>query len=170
MIATCLISSILMAVAYIAAVIIKDKSLPDSISALVYAIPAGKWRWVWSVWLAAVTLMLAPALTSAAQSNLLVLIADSTIVCLAMTAAVPLLPCYHNKWHYALGISSGVLSQIYVALLCPWWLAAWLVFAALVVWTLTDWKQDAQKRFYGKGVFIAESVCAVTVYGVLCNM
>jgi hypothetical protein len=38
------ILSLLMAVAYIAVVIIKDKKLPDSISALVYALPSGPRR------------------------------------------------------------------------------------------------------------------------------
>lgn len=158
-----LILSLLMAVAYVAAVIIKDRKLPDSISALVYALPAGRWRWLWSAWLALVTLLMAPALTAALTATWWTsLIADATIICLAMTAAMPLLPGYHNRLHTALGILSGVLSQVCVWFVCPWWLFSWLLLVAAWVWTTKD---TARTAFDGKGVFIAECICYLAIIG-----
>ena len=96
--ATMLILSIVMAVVYVAAVIIKDKVLPDSVSALVYALPKGRWRWLWSAWLAVVTLLMAPALmTAMTDSCWTQLLAAATIISLAMTAALPLWPGSHNR-------------------------------------------------------------------------
>lgn len=162
-----LILSLLMAVAYVAAVIIKDRKLPDSISALVYALPVGRWRWLWSAWLALVTLLVAPALTAALTAAWWTsLLSDATIICLAMTAAMPLLPGYRNRLHNALGIASGVLSQVCVAVVCPWWLLLWLLMAAVAVdaWFV----HPSLPRWYDhKGVLLAECICAATVYGSL---
>ena len=166
-----LILSLLMAVAYVAAVIIKDRALPDSISALVYALPAGRWRWLWSAWLALVTLLMAPALTAALTAAWWTsLLADATVICLAMTAALPLLPGYHNRLHNALGILSGILSQVCVWFVCPWWLMLWLLYALLLfamAFPDVRWCNKIVTAFGGKGVLVAEIICSITAYGTL---
>ena len=161
------IASISLAALYMGAVTWKNRELPESISALVYALPAGRWRWLWSAWLALVTLLMAPALTAALSATWRTsLLADATVICLAMTAALPLLPGYHNRLHTALGITSGVLTQACVWLVCPWWLLLWLLMAAVAV---DAWfAHPSLPRWYDhKGVLIAEIICAATVYGSL---
>lgn len=168
---TMLILSIVMAVAYVAAVIIRDKELPDSVSALVYALPKGRWRWLWSAWLALVTLLMAPALTAAmAATWWMSLLADATIICLAMTAAMPLLPGYHNRLHNALGILAGVLTQVCVLFICPWCLMLWLLFVvALVVLAFPDkgWAARITAKISGKGVLLLEVICAWALFAAL---
>lgn len=169
--ATMLILSIVMAVVYVAAVIIKDKALPDSVSALVYALPKGRWRWLWSAWLAVVTLLMAPALTAAmAVTWWTSLLAAATIICLAMTAALPLLPGYHNHLHNVLGILSGVLTQVCVWFICPWWLMLWLLYVVLLlICAFPDWSWAAKivDNTNGKGVFLLEAVSSVALYAAM---
>ena len=168
---TMLILSIVMAVAYVAAVIIRDKTLPDSVSALVYALPKGRWRWLWSAWLALVTLLMATALTAAMSATWwMSLLADATIICLAMTAALPLLPGYHNRLHNALGILSGVLSQVCVWFICPWYLMLWLLFVMLLVlhaFPDVSWAAKVADKTSGKGVFLLEAVCSAALYAAM---
>lgn len=157
-----LLTSILLVALYVGAAIWKQRVLPRSISALVYVLPPGRWRWLWSAWLAVVTLLMAPALTAAlATAWWTSLLADATIVCLAMTAALPLLPGYHNRLHTVLGIAAGVLSQACVVVVGPLLLLLWLPFVAVCIWIATSSKITALD---GKGVLLAEVVCTATVY------
>ena len=156
--------SILLVVSYVGTAILKDKALPDSISALVYILPEGRWRWLWSAWLALVTVFLTPAFVSATATAYGLLAAGATIVCLAMVAAIPLMPGYHNKWHNGIGIAAGVLSQVCVALISPWWLMAWLLWVAVCVRIATSKEKTV---FDGKGMFIAEAVCWLSLTGCL---
>ncbi len=168
---TMLILSIVMAVAYVAAVIIKDRELPDSISVLVYELPE-RWQWLWSAWLAGVTLLMAPALTSAMSAAWWTsLLADATIVCLSMTAAIPLLPGYHNRLHNILGIAAGVLTQVCVWFICPWWLLLWvcglLLLQALCIPGWKSWVAKVMNVISGKGVLLLELICATTFFASL---
>lgn len=166
-----LILSIVMAVAYVAAVIIRDKTLPDSVSALVYALPKGRWRWLWSAWLALVTLLMAPALTAAMSATWwMSLLSDATIICLAMTAALPLLPGYHNRLHNAIGILAGILTQVCVWFICPWYLMLWLLFVILLVlhdFPDVSWAAKVADKTSGKGVFLLEAVCSAALYAAM---
>lgn len=156
--------SILLVVSYVGTAILKEKTLPESISALVYILPEGRWRWLWSAWLALVTVFMTPALVSAMTTAVGLLVAGATIVCLAMVAAIPLLPGYHNKWHYGIGIAAGILSQVCVALVSHWWLMAWILWVAVCVRIATSKEKTI---FDGKGVFIAEAVCWLALTGSL---
>lgn len=161
---TLLIVSILLVALYVGATIWKHKELPESISAMVYDL-SKPWRWVWSVWLATVTVMISPALTAAMPDVWYGIAGHILIVLLAMTAAMPLLPGYHNKAHYICGIAAGIMSQVCVALICPWWLLAW---CALVILPFCD------RKWYVPGlpmwmirskVFILEALCAIPFFG-----
>jgi len=55
--ATMTILSILMVVSFTGIAIWKMNGLPESISAMVYALPDGGWRWLWSAWLALVSIL-----------------------------------------------------------------------------------------------------------------
>lgn len=160
---TMLIVSIHLVALYVGATIWKHKELPESISAMVYDL-SKPWRWIWSVWLATVTVMISPALTAAMPDVWYGIAGHIFIVLLAMTAAMPLLPGYHNKAHYICGIAAGIMSQVCVALICPWWMAVLLVFTLLVV---TDRTNDIHSILYGKTVFLSECACYVSLVGAL---
>ena len=141
-----------------------NAAMPGSLSAMVYLLPAGRWRWLWSAWLAMTTLLMSPALTSAMSATWCSsLLADATIVCLAMTAALPLLPGYHNRLHTALGIAAGLLSQVCVVAICPWFLILWVLMVSVAIdaWIV---RSDVCRWYDQKGVFIAEVICAAAVY------
>lgn len=160
---TLVIISIVLVVLYVGITIYHTKSIPESISAMVFDLKK-PWQWVWSAWLASVTVMISPALTAAMPDVWYGIAGHIFIVLLAMTAAMPLLPGYHNKAHYICGIAAGIMSQICVALICPWWLLVWCIFPAVV---MLKGVYYTSTYFDGKGVFLAEMVCAVTACGSL---
>ena len=162
MITTTLTVSVLLVVLYVGAAIWTKRGLPDSISALVHDLPKG-WKWVWAAWLALVTLTLAPALTDAMPEGWSSLIAYLCIICLAMTAAMPLVPGEHNTAHYALGIASGVLSQLCVVHISPWWLCIWSVMVVLIVDSVTYGLH--KERWYERPiVLIIELLCSLVLF------
>lgn len=163
---TLLIVSILLVALYVGATIWKRKELPESISAMVYDL-SKPWRWVWSVWLATVTVMISPALTEAMPSEWYGIAGHICIVLLAMTAAIPLLPGEHNKAHYVCGISAGIMSQVCVMIICHYWLLTWTLYLILPY---------CDRRWYVPGlpmwmirskVFIVEAFCFVALIGSL---
>ena len=163
-IATLTISALLV-VLYLGAAIWVKRGLPDSISAMVHDLPKG-WKWVWAVWLALVTLTLAPALTTSIQSEWRSLAAYLCIVCLAMTAALPLVPGEHNTAHYTCGIASGVFSQLCVAYISKLWLLVWIVVIVLFIDSVT--LASHKERWYEKpAVLVIECLCTLSVFGAL---
>ncbi len=165
MITTMLIISILLVALYVGAAIWRRKGLPDSISALVHDLPKG-WQWVWAVWLASVTFTLAPKLVSAMPSVEHSLLAYACIICLAMTAAMPLMPGEHNKAHYICGIGSAVLSQLCVVFISPWWMSVWICLVALIVDSVTYGLH--KDRWYEQPfVLVLEVICTAALFGAL---
>lgn len=159
-----LIISILLAVALPAVAIWKTKEVPHSISSLVDLFDGDK-RWLWSVWLCLVTFTLAPSLIESIPESWKV-VGFAMLLCLTITAAMPLFDKEHEKWHDGFGIAAGVLSQICVLLVCPWWLLLWVVMAVLVFSGLAgfnEWKKFCD----GKGLFFTEAACALALYGAL---
>ena len=163
---TLLIISILLVALYVGAAIWRNRELPESISAMVQDL-SKPWRWVWSVWLATITVLISPALTAAMPHEWYGIAGHICIVLLAMTAAIPLLPGEHNKAHYICGISAGIMSQVCVILICPYWLLTWTLFLVLPY---------CDRRWYVPGlpmwlirskVFIVEAFCSVTQIGSL---
>lgn len=146
-----------------------NTALPDSISALVYELPRG-WQWLWIVWMWAVSLLTCIPLVSAMPDDWCIL-AFATLTCLMLCGAMPISDSHVNRRaHNVFGILGGIITQVCVAFISPWWLLAWLLFAAVYAYDLLP-SQDGRiypSRWYdGKGVFLAEMICAVTVSGSL---
>ncbi len=160
---TFLLISALLVVLYLGAATWRLRKLPDSVSALVYDLPK-KWQWVWSAWLALVTALLAPALTEAMPSEWYAIAAHIFIICLAMTAAMPLVPGSHNRAHYGLSIAAGIFSQVCVAIIGPWWLLVWLLFVGIFFYAITGKDKSV---FDGKGVLVIEIICSLSLIGCL---
>jgi hypothetical protein len=88
-----------------------------------------------------------------------------------LCGAMPISDSHVNRRaHNVFGILGGILSQVCVLLQCPLYLLAWLLFAAVYA---CDALPSQNGRIYpsrwydGKGVFLAEMICAVTVFGSL---
>lgn len=142
--------------------IIHTGQIPESISAMVYVLPK-KGMWFWTVWLVVVSVLtFAPAVQLLDTMNVGFL-GFLPMACLAFVAVWPLWDLDHRRWHYALAVAGGILSQICVALINPWWLIAWILWVVIFVWKtkdrpLSEWKWS---------VFLSECICYITLVGSL---
>lgn len=164
---TLLIISLLMAVAYIAAVIIKDKKLPDSISALVYALPS-KWQWVWTLWLWAVNLLMCIPLIDVLP-EIWKFLGFLTLACLGFVGAMPLINEDSKNMHWIFGISGCILSQI-----CVWFidyesLWIWIIFPILFLNNYIFPNNYITRVTKEKSVFIAELLCYISLIVAYCK-
>lgn len=147
---TLILVAVLLAVLYVGIAIWVTKEIPESVSAMVYVLPDGGWRWLWTLWMWAVAFLLAPAMIESIGYDLQ-FIAFLTVANLEFCGALPLFMEEHHKAHNILGTLAGVMSQICVCLICPWWLFLWFAFATVRT----------------KAVFFAELICFVTMTGAL---
>ena len=156
-----LIISILLAVALPAIAIWKTKEIPHSISSLVELFDGNK-KWLWSIWLWLVTFTLAPALIESIPDAWKV-VGFAMLLCLVATGAMPLFDKEHETYHNYFSIAAGVLSQICVLLVCPWFLLLWIVVGVLV-WL--NYKDGGGVRvfFDERATFICEATCMLTTY------
>lgn len=157
---TFLIISALLTLVYVGLAIWHFKKLPHSISAMVYDLPK-KWQWVWTAWLALATTLIAPPLIAAMPPTWFSISANSFIVCLAMVAAMPLIPG-NNEAHEFIAIIAGILSQVCVAIINNYWLLTWLLFIAIFIYSV---KKKGKSIFDGKGVFVTEAICWLSLVG-----
>jgi len=146
-----------------------NEALPDSISALVYELPRG-WQWLWIVWIWSVSLLTCIPLVSAMPDDWRIL-AFATLACLMLCGAMPISDSHVNhRAHNVFGILGGILSQACVLPIGPWWLLVWLAFEAVYGYNLLPSQNGCiyPSRWYdGKGVLLAEMICAVAVFGSL---
>lgn len=141
--------SVIMAVLYVGAAIIIKRQIPESISSMVYILPEGGWRWLWTIWLWSEGFLLIVPLTDALPDEWRI-IAFLTIASLVFCGAMPLFVKEQNKWHNILGVSSGILSQLCVLIINPWYLSIWILMISAL-------------RIKNKIVFIAEAICYITI-------
>ena len=155
-----------LALAVVGVVLMSRGGLPDSVSGMVFTLPVHK-RWLWSAWLIAVAMtVMVPLMTALDDAAWLGWL---TVAGLVGAAVTPICNGDTQLLHDVFGVSAGVLSQVCVACLCPWWLLAWLLWLPLLAGAmaaLNDAK-DPPCLFGGHGVLAAELTCAVTMYGCL---
>ena len=159
------IISTLLVVLYVGAAILAGRELPKSVSALVYRLPDGG-KWIWGAWLCCVTMLLMPPLLEAMPEDYR-FVGFFFGVSLLFTTAFPLYDEDNEPYHMVLAIASGLLSQLCVVILCADWLSAWMLYAFLMgsVYIQPDgWLGKAMR---GKGVFVAETVCLISLVGSL---
>ena len=140
--------------------------VPESVSGLVYNL-SEKMRWSWSGWLVVVALTLMVPLMSALGD--VAWLGWLTVVCLIGAAVTPVFNRDTRTMHYVCGIAAGVISQVCVACICPWWLLVWLIWIPLIAGTmgaLND-SEEMPQVLDGYGVLAAEVMCAVSLYGSL---
>lgn len=169
MITSMLIASIVLVVGYIGGYVIKNKTLPSSISAMVYDLEGG-WRYLWQCWFGLVTIGVAPSLFEATKDSNFQFLAFLAIGCLMAVSAIPLVKKEKNKAHCVFAICGGVLTQICVAMICPWWLLIWLPMVLLVCCFYFG-AFNVDNKFFsfieGKGILLAELACTISLVGSL---
>lgn len=154
-----LTSSILLAVSFVGIAIMSMREIPESISSIVFLFD-GCCRWIWSMWIFCVTFLIAPSLMDAMPDEWR-FIGFLQIACLAFVGSMPLFDTEHRNLHNIFGISAGVLSQVCVLIIRPWWLLAWIVFP------VTTYYGRDKEWLNGKEVFISECLSMTAMYGSL---
>ena len=162
---TMLILSALLVALYVGATIWSARKLPDSVSAIVYMLPRAG-QWAWTVWVWAVSMLLLPSLMEVMPEDLKVL-GFLTVGAMLFIGAMPLVRNEKNTAHYVLAIAAGILSQVCVAILSSIWLTAWMLFPFLMGSVYVQPWGWLGKAMTGKGVFVAEAVCWLTLTGCL---
>lgn len=155
-----------LALAVVGVVLMSRGGIPESVSGMVFGLPVHK-RWVWSAWLVAVALtVMVPLMTALGDAAWLGWL---TVVGLAGAAVTPICNGDTKLLHDVFGVSAGVLSQVCVAVLCPWWLLVWLLWLPLLAGAMAAMNdaKDTPRLLEGYGVLAAEVTCAVTLYGCL---
>lgn len=153
--------SILLVALYVGAATWKERELPESISAMVYLLPEGGWRWLWSIWLWAVAfLTLIPAISildlrGTAYAGFI------TLACLVFVGAWPLFNKDTEKEHYIGGSAAGIMSQVCVLLINPWMLALWLLLAGMDI--SSRYKKWLPSWLENRGILLAEGMCYVAL-------
>ena len=156
------IVSILMVVLPVGIAIWKMKGLPESISAMVYLLPKGGWRWLWTLWIWAVGALTMIPMIEALDGKDLGIVGFVTLVLVYLVGAWPLFDEGHRTLHNVLGVSAGILSQLCVILVSPLCMLSWSLFALImavgyVFPNVTRWCD-------GKVVFISEMLCLVPLW------
>lgn len=149
-----------MAMCYVCIVIGKRRELPESISSLVYELPV-RWQYLWTVWLWLVGLGVCIPMMDLMPEDY-AFVCFLTLACLGFVGAMPLFMIEHRKAHNIFGVSAGILSQICVLLVSPWWLLVWCIFLAVAIFVFFN---KENKWFDKKMVFVAEVICSLSIYG-----
>lgn len=128
--------------------IIKNKKIPQSISATIYDLPKAQ-KWVWTIWMWFISLTACIPMMDKIPAPL----GFATMASLMFCGALPLQKKQSQTMHNIFGISSGILSQICVAIMNPACLAVWALMPIALI-----------KKLKNNAVFIAELICAVSLY------
>lgn len=159
-----LILSILLVASFTGAAIWMEREIPDSISAMVN-IFSGALKWLWSIWLVAVAICtFAPVIDVLDQKGMAVF-GFLPMGLIGFVAAMPIFDTEHKDVHDVLGIVAGILSQVAVVMMCPWWLFAWSLFVFLMGSVYVQPEGRLAKAVKGKGTFVAEVVCWIATVG-----
>lgn len=153
------ILSILLVVSFVGITIWRKKLLPDSISAMVYDLPEGGWRWLWSVWLVFVSVFTFAPTIEILDGRGMGIMGFVPMVLLCFVAVWPLFDKEHLRWHYILAFVAGVWSQVDVLFICPSLLYVWFAFVVFMCVTFLE----ALHKVVDMAVFIAECICYAAV-------
>ena len=160
------ISSILLVISFLEVATMRTRRLPESISALVYALPK-KWQWVWIVWMLAVSFTTMIPVIEALSLKDAEVLGFVTLACLVFVSVMPL--TQEKEMHYPLAVIAGIVSQMCVVLICPWWLLLWIIMVILVMAAFAGFNdsEEVPVIFNGKGILVSEFICYATVIGAL---
>lgn len=150
-----LLLSVLIAVLYVGTAIYLHRELPASISHMVFNLSKG-YQFVWTLFIWSMAFGICPALLDALDGSIFQFVGFLTIAALAFVGAMPLVRHDPNTAHNILAIAAGIGSQLCVMLICSWWLLLWFVLVPLIA-------SSTMRIFEGKGIFILEVLCYITL-------
>lgn len=132
-----------------------SRTIPKSVSAMVYGFPR-RLQWLWSVWLIAVGALLWIPLMERLDDRLCALgfLAFAFLVGAAVT---PLTNRDTSDWHDLFGVASGSMYTACTAVINPYCLAAWALYVAALPFPYMR----------SRLVLVSEVCCAASLYGVL---
>lgn len=154
-----------MMLGFLAWCIFQKGVVPESVSSLVYELE-DKNRWVWSVWIAVVSILLFPRMMDRLP-EMCQFLGFLFEVCMLGVAVTPIFKREKYTAHTWFGVVGGVLSQLIVSIICPWFLLCWVGFLGLLSYIGFSGMVDENEDWGGCGLFIVESMCALTLYGSL---
>lgn len=156
--------SLVLAVSFVVIAMIRLKSIPESISALVYVF---RWRWLWTVWLWLVALLtLIPCIEILSRIGMEFL-GFGTLACLMFCGAVPLFMKDNVVMHWVCGVSGCILSQFCVWFISYEWLGLWMACLFLIGAGYVQPQGWLGKATKDKWVFLAESTCYLSLMGAM---
>ena len=109
---TLILVAILLAVLYVGIAIWVTKEIPESVSAMVYVLPDGGWRWLWTLWMWAVSLLTCIPCIEILSRIGMEFLGFGTMGCLMLCGAVPLFEKDKVTMHWVTGTSGCILSQL----------------------------------------------------------
>ena len=156
--------SLVLAVSFTGIAMMRLKSLPESISALVYVF---RWKWLWTVWLWTVSLLtLIPVIDRLSHIGMEFL-GFGALVCLMLCGTMPLFDKAHVTWHWILGISGCILLQLCVYFIELQWYGMWMPCLFLIGAGYVQPQGWLGKATKDKWVFLAESTCYISLIGAM---
>ena len=127
--------------AYVAAMVIKEKEIPESISSTVFRLEK-KWVWVFTAVMLIVGFLLMPPLMEKVSESTQ-FIAFFMVAGILFVGASPLVAKEKNTIHYVCAAVSGISSQVLVALNQPLFLLMWFLY---IGYTLLA--KDGSRNFF----------------------
>ena len=139
-------------VAYVVAMVIKNKEIPESISSTVFNLDK-KWKWVFSAVMWIVGFLLMPPLMEKLSDSTR-FIAFFMVAGILFVGASPLVAKEKNTLHYVCAAVAGIASQLLVALNQPLLLLIWFLY---IGYTLAA--KDGSRNF-----FWVEVSCMLSIF------
>ena len=151
--------------AYILAVCISNKQIPNSLSETVFFLPPGG-SWLWIITICAVAFLAVPTFIEKTADSVQFL-AFLSCASLAFVAVCPLLGTYGAinkedqtyKIHMGAAYACGALSQIAVIITCPWMAFWWAPWMAAFIWITKDGR-------WNTATFWAEMTCFASTFNI----
>lgn len=151
-----------LAVLYVGAAIWKNRTLPESISAMVYDLPRN-WQFLWILWMWVIAFLIYIPTIDMLSERGLEGIGFATLASFVFTGAMPLVKKSKNTSHYVMAIISGVLSQLCVLLICKWWICSFSLLFLIHIIMFSEPDRKICKALDGKMVFIIEIICSINI-------
>ena len=154
--------SLVLAVSFTGIAMIRLKSIPESVSSLVYVF---KNRWLWTVWLWTTSLLTFIPVIGILSRSGMGFLGFGVMACLMFCGAVPLFDKDNEDMHWITGTAGCILSQICVWFIEAQWLGVWMPCLFLIGAGYVQPEGWLGRATKGKAVFLAESACYLSQTG-----
>lgn len=154
--------SLVLAVSFTGIAMTRLKSLPESVSSLVYVF---SWKWLWTLWMWSVALLTCIPCIDILSGIGMEFLGFGMMACLCFCGSMPLFDKEHVTWHWITGTAGCILSQICVYFIEAQWLGLWMACLFLIGAGYVQPQGWLGKATKDKWVFLAESTCYLSLMG-----